>query len=163
MNTVKLILSLSVFAGVFSVLAETNDIAIAEAAAAQAKEDRIFKLLNTGSDPFRFEQGGGGSGSVSPVNIAQMDVTKVSASISVKGILILEGEEPQAMIKIGNGSAQLVQKDDLILIPASAPVKKHGKTVMPVNRVKYLIVKDISKDSIIVAPEQRPQELIKIR
>lgn len=164
MYTAKLILRLLFIAGAMSAVAEgTNVLQSAESAEAKAREDRIMELLNSGSDPFSFQKGSGVSGSASSVNMAQMDVTKLSASINVKGILILEGEEPQAMIKIGSGVIQLVRKDDLIMMPVSNSARKHGKGVIPAGRVKYLLVKSISRECIVVAPEERPQELIKIR
>ncbi|MDD2597693.1 MAG: hypothetical protein PHO37_00505 [Kiritimatiellae bacterium] len=140
---------------------DTNSVAAAEAAAIKAKEDRIMERLNTGSDPFRFETGGSGKG-VAGTAIVGMDASKISASVAVKGIIVIEGSQPRAMIKVGSDTVQIVSKDDLIMLPQPASVNKQGKTGSALGNVKYLLVKEISKDGLTVAPEQHPQELIKI-
>ncbi len=163
MNAIKTLLGLSIFSVAISAMAETNVASVAAAAAAKAKEDRIMDLLGTGSDPFRFEQGTSGGRGVSPHISGQMDLSKISSAIRVKGVLVLEGHEPSALIMVGKGAVQLVRRDDLIMMPNSAPAERGGQGAVVAKKACYLLVKEIIKDSVIVAPEQRPQDLIKIR
>jgi hypothetical protein len=163
MRITKLLTGLLLFFLAMPTLAETNRVAGAESAPAPAEEDRIMELLTSGSDPFRLERSGGTDTAAS--NLGQMDVTRITSVVAVKGILSLEGSDPRSMIAVGGGSVQMVVRDDLILLPTPAqgvkPVKGVGAVSAP--KTKYLIVREITRDSVIVAPEQRPQEMIKIQ
>ncbi|MFI3291205.1 MAG: hypothetical protein R3Y46_04915 [Opitutales bacterium] len=123
-------------------------------------EDKIFKLLSEGNDPFSYGSArGAASGSASMVNI---DISNISTSIKLKGVFKLSSsDESYALVQIGedrNARRQLVKKDDLILISNSTNSRNAQSKAS-----KYLKIVEIHENTIVIAPQMRPDETIVIR
>ena len=122
-------------------------------------EDQIAELLKRGNDPFRI--GGAANADLAPG--AAMDATRISVSIHIKGILCLRNKDPYALVQVGSSKVQLVRKGDLLLMPQAAHHRGVQNQQSSTKTPKYLLVTEINKDCIMVAPRQRPQESITIR
>jgi hypothetical protein len=126
-----------------------------------AGEDRITQLLSRGSDPFRMGNSGGLTVNQGD-HLLAIDATQAVKDLRVRGILKVQGGESCALIQIGNRPVQLVRAGDLVLIPFSTE-RTEGATATLNVTPRYLLVVDVKRDSILVAPKHRPQEQITIR
>ncbi|WP_309386452.1 hypothetical protein [Cerasicoccus frondis] len=82
--------------------------------------------------------------------------------LELKGIFIMEGYPPSAIVQAGgkDGVRDIVRVGDLIPLPLKAAAKSRN---VKVSDQRYLLVVDIQPNSIIVAPKTRPEEHITIR
>lgn len=78
------------------------------------------------------------------------------AAIELRGILVVEGLPPSALVRAGvDDSSLIVQAGDLI------PLRTKGNKNL--GSQQYLIVLEVSPNSITVAPKERPEEIMTIR
>ncbi len=122
----------------------------------QTAEDRIFKLLSGGSDPFSYGTSRGINADTT--TLVPIDISNITTSIKLRGVFKLStSREAYALIQIGEDRRQLVKKDDLILINQDTKSYNKSKTL------KYLQIVEVLENTITIAPQMSPDEQIVIR
>ncbi|MEM8550046.1 MAG: hypothetical protein AAGF10_04585 [Verrucomicrobiota bacterium] len=126
-------------------------------------EDRIATILEKGGDIFNYsydQRNISGNNDLIPVDISQL-----SAEVKLKGVFIIDTQNPAALVQIGEEAVRYIVKEG-DLLPLRSP-ERNDRGLFSNNEKRteqqYLLIIEIDENSITVAPKKRPDELITIR